>query len=188
MGHDNQAPGRMASGVLPMLYPQNRPLSSPAPIFIVGVLALLLGAVTGCTVTPPPKPVAGATAAVPSPRLNTAALEQYRLHVAQRILERSPSAVLHGTPQAMLRSVVLIAFAVDGDGQLASSSIYRSNGDSGAERIALAALRRAVPLPRPPPDLLDGRGYLELLEDWLFNNNGKFQLREFASPQATTID
>jgi len=25
------------------------------------------------------------------------------------------------------------------------------------------------------------------MEDWLFNNNGKFQLHEFASPQAKTI-
>jgi protein TonB len=36
--------------------------------------------------------------------------------------------------------------------------------------------------------LLNGRGQLELFEDWLFNDNGKFQLREFASPQAQTID
>ncbi|MFM0557401.1 TonB family protein [Paraburkholderia sediminicola] len=152
------------------------------------MLALLLGAVTGCTVTPPSKPLLSLPATAPSQRLDTAALEQYRLRVAQRILERSPSFVLHGTPQAMLRSVVVVAFIVDANGQVVSSSVYRSNGDSGAERTALAALRRAAPLPQPPPDLLDGRGHLELLEDWLFNNNGKFQLREFASPQATTID
>jgi hypothetical protein len=49
-------------------------------------------------------------------------------------------------------------------------------------------LRRAAPLPQPPGKLLNGRGQLELFEDWLFNDNGKFQLREFASPQAQTID
>jgi protein TonB len=27
-----------------------------------------------------------------------------------------------------------------------------------------------------------------MFEDWLFNDNGKFQLRTFASPQAQTID
>lgn len=37
--------------------------------------------------------------------LQPAAFEQYRLRVAQRILERSPSSVLHGTP---------VAFIVDG--------------------------------------------------------------------------
>jgi protein TonB len=36
--------------------------------------------------------------------------------------------------------------------------------------------------------LLNGRGQLELFEDWLFNDDGKFQLRELASPQAQTID
>ncbi len=49
-------------------------------------------------------------------------------------------------------------------------------------------LRRASPLPQPPGKLLNGHGQLELFEDWLFNDNGKFQLRELASPQAQTID
>jgi periplasmic protein TonB len=119
--------------------------------------------------------------------LDTAALKQYRIRVAQRILERNPSLVLHGTPQAMLRSVVVVAFTVNGEGRVLSSAVYRSNGDAGAERAALATLRRASPLPQPPQDLLDARGQLELMEDWLFNNNGKFQLHEFASPQAKTI-
>ena len=48
--------------------------------------------------------------------------------------------------------------------------------------------RRAAPLPQPPAKLLDGRGHLELMEDWLFNDNGKFQLRELAAPQAQAYD
>jgi len=43
-------------------------------------------------------------------------------------------------------------------------------------------------LPPPPPRLLNARGQLEQMEDWLFNNNAKFQLRELASPQATILD
>ena len=156
---------------------------------IASVLALLLAAITGCTVTPPPesKPVASQPAAVPTKPLDTAALGRYRLRVAQRILERNPSFVLHGTPQAMLRSVVVVAFTVDSEGKVLASAVYRTNGDPGAERTALATLRRASPLPQPPQDLLDAGGRLDLMEDWLFNNNGKFQLHEFASPQATTI-
>jgi periplasmic protein TonB len=42
-----------------------------------------------------------------------------------------------------------------------------------------------LPPPRPP---FSTRGHLELMEDWLFNNNGKFQLHEFAMPQAKNID
>ena len=68
-------------------------------------------------------------------------------NVAQRILERNPSYVLHGTPQAMLRSLVVVAFTVDRDGKLVTSAVYRSNGDDEAEGTALASLRRASPLP-----------------------------------------
>ncbi len=68
------------------------------------------------------------------------------------------------------------------------SAVYRTNGDDEAESTALATLRRASPLPLPPAKLLNARGQVELFEDWLFNDNGKFQLREFASPQAQTID
>ena len=149
------------------------------------VVALLLGATTGCTLTPPPKPLICQPAAAPA---DITTLAQYRIRVAQRILDRNPSFVLRGTPQAMLRSVVVVAFAVDRDGQVVTSPVYRTNGDDGAERTALATLRRASPLPRPPSRLLDGRGHLELFEDWLFDDNGKFQLHEFATPQPETID
>ncbi|AMM18626.1 energy transducer TonB (plasmid) [Burkholderia sp. PAMC 28687] len=160
----------------------------------VSVIALLLFAVPGCTITPPSEsiaatsqPVVSQSIAAPTKRQDIAALEQYRIRVARRILERNPSLVLHGTPQAMLRSVVVVTFTVDSEGMISSSAVYRTNGDPGAERVALAALHRASPLPQPPTDLLDARGHLELMEDWLFNNNGKFQLHEFASPQAKTI-
>jgi len=81
-----------------------------------------------------------------------------------------------------------VSFTVDRNGQLVASGIYRTNGDDEAEGTALASLRRASPLPQPPAKLLDGRGHLELMEDWLFNDNGKFQLRELAAPQAQAYD
>lgn len=169
--------------------PQRRRSAAGTSIIMASVLALMVVGVSGCTFTPPPQPLVGEPAAAPPPPPppDTAALGRYRKRVAERILERNPSSVLHGTPQAMLRSVVVVAFTVNSEGKILSSAVYRSNGDAGAERIALATLRRASPLPSPPPALLDARGHLELMEDWLFNNNGKFQLHEFASPQATTI-
>ena len=147
--------------------------------------AVLLGiAMAGCTITPPPR----ASVPTPTAALNSATLDQYRDAVARRIIERNPSYVLRGTPQAMLRSLVVVSFTVDSNGRLLESSVYRTNGDDEAESTALASLRRAAPLPQPPGKLLNGRGQLELFEDWLFNDNGKFQLRELASPQAQTID
>ncbi|WP_027210203.1 TonB family protein [Burkholderia sp. WSM2232] len=145
---------------------------------------LLALTVAGCTITPPPR----ATVATPPAAVNSVTLDQYREAVARRIVERSPSYVLRGTPQAMLRSLVVVSFTVDRNGHVVQSSVYRTNGDDEAEGTALASLRRASPLPLPPGKLLNGRGQLELFEDWLFNDDGKFQLRELASPQALTID
>jgi protein TonB len=147
--------------------------------------AALAVAVAGCTITlPSHEPVVS----TPVAAINSASLDQYRDAVAKRITERNPSYVLRGTPQAMLRSLVVVSFTVDSNGHVVRSSVYRTNGDDEAESTALASLRRASPLPLPPGKLLNGRGQLELFEDWLFNDDGKFQLRELASPQAQTID
>ncbi|PCE27930.1 energy transducer TonB [Paraburkholderia acidicola] len=146
-------------------------------------LAVALTA-TACTFTPPQRPALS----VPLAAMNSAALDRYRDAVARRIQERNPSTVLTGTPQAMLRSLVVVSFTVDRDGRVVASSVYRTNGDDEAESTALNSLRRSAPLPQPPAKLLNGRGRLELMEDWLFNDDGKFQLRTLASPQAQTID
>ncbi|GLU30353.1 TonB family protein [Trinickia caryophylli] len=140
----------------------------------------------GCTFTPPGRP--SALTLPPPAAVNSATLDEYRLSVARRIVERNPSYVNKRAPQAMLRSLVVVAFTVDREGKVASSSIYRTNGDDEAEATALATLRRASPLPPPPPRLLNRVGQIEILEDWLFNDDGKFQLRELATPQAQALD
>lgn len=145
----------------------------------------LVTALGACTITPPPGAL---ETPKPAAAVASATLDQYKVRVAQHIFERNPSLVLKGTPQAMLRSFVVVAYTVDRNGRVIRSSVYRTNGDDEAEATALASLRRASPLPAPPARLLDGNGQLELFEGWLFNDNGKFQLRSEHSPQATTID
>ena len=149
-------------------------------IALIGALAM-----SACTITPPPGVVATRAVAPPAPGQT---LDQYKAQIAQRIFERNPSLVLKGTPQAMLRSFVLVSFTVDRGGRVVESSVYRTNGDDEAEATALASLRRASPLPAPPARLLNGNGQLELFEGWMFNDNGQFQLQTSHSPQATTID
>lgn len=135
-----------------------------------------------CTITLPPH------GAVVVPGVSSMSATEYRAAIAQRIADSNSDRILHGTPQAMLRSLVVVAFTVDRNGQLVKSAVYRSNGDDEAEGIALASLRRAAPLPPPPAKMLDGRGQLELMESWLFNDNGQFQLRTKAAPQAQTLN
>ncbi|TAM52478.1 MAG: TonB family protein [Paraburkholderia sp.] len=150
----------------------------------VALGAMLITA--ACTITPPSRPPA---AALPPPAaVNSATLDQYREAIARRIAERNPSYLERRAPQAMLRSLVVVAFTVNRNGEVLRSSVYRTNGDDEVEATALAALRRASPLPVPPAKLLNRLGQVEIMEDWLFNDDGKFQLRELAAPQALTFD
>ncbi|TCW86643.1 energy transducer TonB [Burkholderia sp. SRS-46] len=143
-----------------------------------------VAALAACTITLPPP---HAVLTLPS-ITRSANLDQYRTEVAERVAERNASGMLRGTPQAMLRSLVVLAFTVDRNGKLVHASVYRSNGDSEAEALALASLRRSAPLPPPPAKLLDGNGQLEMMESWLFNDNGKFQLQSTASAQAQSLE
>jgi protein TonB len=101
-------------------------------------LAVALAA-AACTITPPDRPLL----ITPPAAVNSATLDQYRIAVARRILDRNPSYVLQGTLQPMLRSLVVVSFTVDRDGQVLQSAVYRTNGDDEAESTALATLRRA---------------------------------------------
>lgn len=110
-------------------------------------------------------------------------LNQYKVQLAQRIAQTNPTATASGRPQPMLRSVVVVAFKVDKQGKLLTSSVYRSNGDKLAERLALASLKQASPLPAPPASLVGRNEGIEITEGWLFNNDGHFQLRSIAPTQ-----
>jgi protein TonB len=59
---------------------------------------------------------------------------------------------------ARLEGVVLLRFAMDRDGNLQNPRIEKSSGHAALDGEALAALRRAAPLPRPP---------LEVAGEWL---------------------
>ncbi|HTI16502.1 MAG TPA: TonB family protein [Trinickia sp.] len=142
---------------------------------------------SACTITPP-QYSSSAVKMAPPASVSSVTLDQYRHAVARRIVERNPSYVLNRPPQPMLRSLVVVTFTVNRNGELLSSSVYRTNGDPEAEATALATLRRAAPLPPPPPTLLNAQGRIEMMEDWLFNDNGKFQLHTIAMPQAQAFD
>lgn len=158
---------------------------SRLPPFLSAVLCAALSLLLpACApVNAPPSPASVALLHTPAVRAEIATINQYKSTVARQIAHANADVVTPGRPQAMLRSVVVVDFKVDGDGRVVTSSVYRTNGDDIAEHIALASLRRAGTLPPPPPALLDRHGELELMEDWLFNDDGHFQLRSIAAPQ-----
>ncbi|WP_136420272.1 hypothetical protein [Herbaspirillum sp. ST 5-3] len=113
---------------------------------------------------------------------SASSVDAYKRDLALRISDVNSGKVYPGRPQALLRSVVVLRYAVDAHGNLVRSEIMRSNHDRETESIALASLRNAAPFPRPASHLVR-HGKLEISETWLFNNDGRFQLRTIAQPQ-----
>jgi periplasmic protein TonB len=155
-----------------------RVLASPA----VALCAAIIAALSACTITTPTRVITLPPLPIHKPSRETA-MSEYKLTVARRIDQVSPNLVVNGNLQPMLRSVVVVSFAVDANGRVLHSSIYRTNGDDEAERTALETLRLAAPLPPPPVTLLNGNGQLELMESWLFDDDGHFQLSTLSPEQ-----
>jgi protein TonB len=147
----------------------------------------------GCTTVSPNQPATGSSngaqrnassGTAVSHNTSSMSVDRYKRLLAQRIAEVNPDKIYPGNPQAMLRSVVVLKYAVDANGRLVHSDTLRSNGDTVAVATALSALRRAAPFP-PPPDRLLTRGRMEILETMLFNDDVRFQLRSIAERQLT---
>jgi periplasmic protein TonB len=115
-------------------------------------------------------------------RSDALTLDGYKRGLAQRIAEINADQVYPGRPQALLRSVIVVKYTIDAHGKLTHSAIVRSNRDHETEATALASLRKSAPFPKPASHLLH-HGRIELSETWLFNNDGRFQLRTIAQPQ-----
>lgn len=150
--------------------------------------SILAGCATRTAETPPAeKPVEKTSRSskveLPTGPMSSAkSLDDYKRELALRISQVNSNKVYQGRPQALLRSVVVLRYSIDERGNLVRSEIMRSNRDSETESIALASLRSAAPFPRPASHLVSS-GRLEVSETWLFNNDGRFQLRTIAQPQ-----
>jgi protein TonB len=106
----------------------------------------------------------------------------YKRALARRISEVNSIQVHADRPQALLRSVIVVKYSVDRNGGLLHSEIVRTNHDADTEKAALSTLRKTAPFPKPAPALLRN-GRIEITETWLFNNDGRFQLRSIAQSQ-----
>lgn len=159
---------------------------------------LLALAAAGCSTNPdaPQSPPASAGSpssaglppalATPTAPANSAAdnINSYKVDLAHRISRVNAAHVYEGRPQALLRSVIVLRYSVDRHGNLVHSEILRSNRDRVTEAAALASLKSAAPFPRPAGHLLK-HGRVDVSESWLFNSDGRFQLRSIAQAQMT---
>ncbi|HVK94684.1 MAG TPA: energy transducer TonB [Noviherbaspirillum sp.] len=164
------------------------------PSFIVAAMKLniailfAIGVLAGCASRTTEQPADTGSARVervetlPDATSTAHTVDEYKRDLAQRIAQVNSLQVYSGRPQALLRSVVVLRYTVDAQGHLVRSEIMRSNRDKETIATALASLRGAAPFPKPATHLLR-RGQLEISETWLFNNDGRFQLRTIAQPQ-----
>ena len=111
-------------------------------------------------------------------------LEQYKAQIAQQITLANTRFTYADNPQSMLRAVIVVHYVIAADGSLQKFDIVRSNHEPELEQLALASLRSTAPFVRPPTFLQHG-GCFESSETWLFNSDGRFQLRSIALPQSS---
>jgi len=110
------------------------------------------------------------------------ALEQWKRTAAERIHTVNRVQTFEGRPHHLLKAVIVVEVAVDRSGQVTRSKVLRSPGIKSLDEVALASLKAASPLP-PPPSVLVAKGPLVFSETWLFQNDGRFQVRTLAMAQ-----
>ena len=115
---------------------------------------------------------------------NAKTIADYQLELAKHLSRVNAAKIYAGNPQALLRSVIVLRFTLNSQGTLLNKVIVRSNKDRETENTALSSLVNAQPFPVPPAVFLKS-GKLDMVETWLFNSDGRFQLRTVALPQAS---
>jgi len=119
-----------------------------------------------------------------SPYLSSSAgLDSYKTEVAQHVVRHNPEHIFSGQLPPLLPAIVVLEITVDRDGQLARVAVQRSRNPDAAE-VALAAMRRSTPLPKPQ-QLAQATGKLTFSETFLFADRERYQLRSLAGPQAS---
>ena len=156
-------------------------------IAIVITIAALAACASRKPETAPPaasasRPAMTRVAPESGPASTARSVDDYKRELAKHISRLNESKVFPGRPQALLRSVVVLHYAIDSHGRLSFCEVLRSNHDRETVSTALASLRNSAPFPIPARRLLH-HGRLELSETWLFNNDGRFQLRSIAQAQ-----
>jgi len=108
-------------------------------------------------------------------------LDSYKAEVARHIYKSSAKETFEGAAPPLLKSIVVLEITVDAKG-VAHARVVRSNGFKELEARALQSVKRATPLPR-----FSGAGSkpVSYYETWLFRNDGRFQIRSIAPPQAS---
>ena len=159
-----------------------------ATILLLGLVGLFLAACQKMPWNPPipeVKPAPPPAAAQATPEKQTAPMnniDDYKLLVAEQILQANPGIVFRGQLPPLLPAIVVVNISVDKDGELTRVVVQRSR-NSNASQVALAAVKRCGVFPKPLHLLHRGHKTFDFSETFLFNSRHHFQLRTLAGPQ-----
>ena len=111
-------------------------------------------------------------------------INAYKVDAARRVYFRNTALLYDGLPPPILKSVVVLTISLDAKGMPKRVAVLRSNGYRDLEQRAIKSVHDAAPLPIPHEAILK-RGSVDYVETWLFRDDGRFQIRSLAEPQAT---
>jgi protein TonB len=135
-----------------------------------------------------PAPVAKARAEPANPPVTDSSsaltVNQYHKDFAQHLTRVNQNRVYEGAPPNPLRAIVVLEVELARDGRVTNVRSLRvpSHGQEQFE-LARESILRAAPYPMPAMTVALGKPRIVLTETWLFDNEGRFQLRSLALPQ-----
>jgi protein TonB len=109
-------------------------------------------------------------------------LDAYKTEVAQHVVKSNPDQTFSGKLPEMLPAIVVLSITVDRNGNVTNVDVQRYR-DADAAWVAVTSIRVSDPLPKPTTLLATNTGLLTFSETFLFNSEGRFQLRTLAGPQ-----
>jgi periplasmic protein TonB len=155
--------------------------------FVASALLLACTAQRTAPLTTEPAAIAQPAAAAPEPAAAQKSLSWtvngYKKDAALWISSVNKKNLFEGAPPPILKSIVVLSIAIDSEGQPTHVGVLRSNGYTDLEIVAVQSVHRAAPLPHPNR-LIMHHGGVEYTETWLFRDDGRFQIRTLALPQA----
>lgn len=158
------------------------------PLALLCASGLLLAGCASPRATPanaglkPPTRGASATPA----RAALDSVPSYRLDTARHLYSQNRARIYAGVMPHYLRAVGVLEMGVDAQGQVDTLRWLRAPTHAPEVMSEIERLvRQAAPYPAPAPSALQG-GSARVIETWLWDQSGRFQLRTLSEGQGET--
>lgn len=165
-----------------------RRIARPGPAR--GALPWLCGVALLLTACASPRPAPGnvgltspTRSTTPAPGASANIAPGYRLDAAKHLYGQNRERIYAGVMPHYLRAVGVLEMGVDARGQIDKLRWLRAPSHAPEVMAEIERLvRQAAPFPPPSPSALQG-GSARVVETWLWDQSGRFQLRTLSEGQ-----